>query len=918
MRLTFYRSLCTSVASFSQKPFTLHSRLRELSHAGDHLGLLSLYAHVSRTQAVRPDRPTYLFLLKASAFLHSRHLGLSFFAQIVKSGLQNDILVSTTLVDTLSKCWDSDVSGAREVFDQMPGRDVGAWNAMLSGYMRKGCVHEALSLFLQMGICGENPNSQTLSVLLQVCASSDDRRLGRSIHGYSVRHREIEDNFLVNSLLVYYNRIGDVHVSERIFERMVEKDAVSWNGMISGYARNGLCWRALEAFRFLKEEGLCMDLVALETALQACAYIGEDAIEDGRSIHVLMVKLGYLMDVYTMNSLLFMYCKCGMVDAVQSLFDRMEVRNIVSWSIIIDGYVRMKCPDKALELIRCMRFVESDMSSELFVSSLQSVRLLGGCVKHVMCFHCLVIVMGFDSDLFVSSSLIAAYGDCGEIGFGHRILGYVVSKISTAIVCCNTMLTVYAHHGYFSEALELLRSMQVGGCILDAVSLVNGLSICSQSRDLRLGKGIHGYMFRNKFDCDVFVSTSLLEFYVRCERLNIACHLFLMMQQRNIVTWNTMINGCLQNGFPRTSLKLFHLMQQQDGLMPDSTSIVGVIEAIALRGCAREREFIHKYVLEAGLINDEFIANSIIAMHGRFHEFDYARSVLDKARKNSTVMWNNMIAVYSHHGLISEAVSIFHRMKLNNVALDSVTFLCLLRACAVVSTLSCLTRVHTVVCKAGFESDVHIGSSLIDLYAKCGDLRMARLFFDRMNSKSVISWNSMIQGYGLHGITEEASNLFCEMQQSGLTPTMTTFLILISACSHAGDIKKGQHYIHLMTSARLVSPRIEHISSIIDLLGRNGLVEKAHETLEKMPTDPGVDVWGALLGACRVQGNLDIGLAAAKNLFELDPLNCGYHVLLSNMCAEAGRWAHAYLIRSKVDNMRLKKVHGVSIVDSFS
>ncbi|XP_020086185.1 pentatricopeptide repeat-containing protein At1g11290, chloroplastic-like [Ananas comosus] len=911
-------ALSHSFTSFhlSHTPLTLRSRLRHLSRAGDHLGLLSLFARARRERAVDPDRPIYLSLLKSSAALPSLSLLSSLFAHILKSGFQSSILVSTAVVDAFAKC--SDIGSACKVFDGMPERDVVAWNAMLSGYSRNGHADAALDLFREMGLYGEKPNSLTLSVLLQVSSGSDDKRIGRSIHGYVVRHCELGDVFLGNSLLVYYNKVGDVHVSERLFDRMGERNVVSWNAMIAGYTQNGLVCGALEAFHLLRDGGLNPDIVALETTLQACAQLGEDAIDDGKLIHTLIIKSGCFVDVYAMNSLLLVYCRCGKMDSAQSLFDEMVARNIVSWNILVDGYVRMKCPEKALALIRCSRLTESALSSELLVSSLQAVRLLCGHVELVESIHCLAIAMGLDSDKFVGTSLLTAYGDCGEIGYARKFFDHVLCKMRKETFLWNIMLSICSHNGCFSEGFELLRSMQCKGCPLDAVTLVNGLSICTQSQNFFSGKAIHGYVLRNKFEVVIFATTSLLEFYISLGLLNVACHLFSTMQYRNIVTWNTMIHGCLQNGFPRLTLKLFHFMQQKDGFVPDSTSIAGVIEAIALRGQKEERKFIHQYVLESGFVDDEFVANSLIAMHSRFHEFDEASSVFSKASNQGTIAWNNMIAGYSYHGLIENALSLFRLMKLNNVDADSVTLLTLLQACRKVSSLSYLMRVHAFISKLGFESDVLIGSSVVNLYAKCGELRTARQFFDGMNSKTVVSWNSMIQGYGLHGNVEVAGELFVKMQKSGLTPTAITFLILISACSHAGDIEKGQQFFNLMTSTYSLALSREHVSSIIDLLGRNGLVEEAHETLMKMPVNLGVHSWGALLSACRVHGNFDVGFDVAENLSKLNSLNCGYRVLLSNMRAEAGRWLDASLIRNKYSSLTLQKVHGVSIVDSFS
>ncbi|URE11401.1 Cell cycle regulated microtubule associated protein [Musa troglodytarum] len=768
-----------AMSGCSRAQYTLASGLGALAQAGDHCGLLSLFLHSCRVQPVKPDRPIYLALLKAAAAVSSRSMALSLHAHIAKSGYQRDVAVATALVDAFSRCYDS--ASARRLFDEMQERDAVAWNAMLSGCARNGDAQQALSMAYEMASSGVRPNTVTLSVLLQVCGRVEDKRLGQSVHAYAVRHLQLVDTFLGNSLIVYYNRAGESHISERIFARMLRRDIVSWNAMITGQAQCGFGWRALELFNLMREEHH-PDLFSIETVLQVCAQIGEDAIDDGQATHGLLVKLGFQMDVYEQNSLLLFYCKCGMMESAQSIFDKMEARNIVSWNILVN------------------------------------------------------------------------------------------------------------------EALEHLRSMHVNACSLDAVTIVNMLSVCSGTLNLRSGKVIHGFMLRNKHDYNVFAITALLEHYAKCGAVNEACYLFLKIPVRNRVTWNTMVHCCVHNGFPRASVKLFYLMQEQDGFMPDATSVVGVIKAIAQRGYEEEKNYIHKFVTERGFTDDEFVANSLIAMHARFHDFDKAISVFERTSKLSTVTWNTMISVYSNYDLANKAMSVYHLMKLQNVAPD---------------------LIHTVICKSGYESDMFVGTSLVCGYAKCGDLSMARLIFDGLESKSTVSWNSMIQGYGVHGNAEAVHELFSEMQQSGTVPTVVTFLNIISACSHVGDVEKGKHYYDLMTRVHSVIPNRELLSSLADLLGRSGRLREVHEALEKGPLDPGLDAWGALLGACRIQGNLEIGLIAANNVLELDPIHRGYNLLLSNMHAEAGRWILASKIRKRVNKTGLKKASGWSKVEGL-
>ncbi|KAG0500635.1 hypothetical protein HPP92_000707 [Vanilla planifolia] len=903
MRLHFSRQLSFSVCLD-------HPKLRLFSP--DHL-IISRSICCPKVQflnacrlSTKLSRTFYLFLLNGSI---SRGVVFSVKAHASKSGYQHDLILSTAVMSSLVKL--GDVIGGRKLFDEMPIKDVAAWNAMLSGYAQNGFLFDGISFFRLMCSHCTAPNSLTLSVLLQICSAFDDCKLGRSIHGYAYRKLGLRDTFLGNSLIVFYNKNGVVYASENVLESMPRRDIASWNAMISGYMQFGCPWKSLEALELLRQEGLHPDLVTLETALQACARIGKDAMFDGKLIHGLLIKLGYKMNVYAENCLLLMYCKCGMVLFGRSLFDKMETRNSVSWNIVVNGYVHINCPGNALDLFVHAHSVEAEISSDLLVSTLQAARLIRKRRELVLSLHCLVVRMGFDFDLYISSALISAYGDACEVEYARSYFDYIFCAVNSRTACWNAMISVYFQHGFLSKAVEL-----VGIELLyDAFSIVNILSLCCRLLGLKSGKEVHGYVIRNRFESDVFVATSLMQFYITYGLLHAACQIFSRMPRMNIVSWNTMIIGCVRLGFPVESLNLFFLMQQKDGFMPDATSVVGAIEAISYRGFETERNFIHEYAIENGFIDDEYVTNSLISLHSRFHDLSKASMVFDRANKVSVVTWNTMIAEYCNHGLMDGVILTFELMRLNGIKPDKVTILCLLQVCLARASLKAITAVQAISCKSGHESDAFVGSAIVNAYSKCGKLRMAFQFFHDMTLRTSVSWNSMMQGYGLHGKVVEANNLFLQMQKSGFHPTAVTFLLLLSACSHAGDAEKGLYYLHLMMKGYSLHPRYEHLSSFIGLLGRSGFTEEAYKLSVSIPKDFGVFCWGSFLGACQIQGKMNMGLAAAEKLFEMVPFHQGYHVLVSNMLAGSGRWTDAYLLRTKADKMGARKEIAWSMVE---
>lgn len=215
----------------------------------------------------------------------------------------------------------------------------------------------------------------------------------------------------------------------------------------------------------------------------------------------------------------------------------------------------------------------------------------------------------------------------------------------------------------------------------------------------------------------------------------------------------------------------------------------------------------------------------------------------------------------------------------------------------------------------GLEENVYVGTSIVDMYCKCGRVEMARKAFDRMKEKNVLSWSAMVAGYGMHGRGQEALQVYSEMRKSRVTPNYITFVSVLAACSHAGLLKEGRHWFNAMKEEYNVDPGVEHYGCMVDLLGRAGCLDEAYGLITGMKIKPDFVVWGALLSACRIHKNVKLGEISAKKLFELDPKNCGYYVLLSNIYADAGRWKDVERMRILIKKRGILKPPGYSLVE---
>ncbi|KAL4605902.1 hypothetical protein ACB092_09G063600 [Castanea dentata] len=209
-----------------------------------------------------------------------------------------------------------------------------------------------------------------------------------------------------------------------------------------------------------------------------------------------------------------------------------------------------------------------------------------------------------------------------------------------------------------------------------------------------------------------------------------------------------------------------------------------------------------------------------------------------------------------------------------------------------------------------FSLDVVLGTAMIDMYVKCGNVDSAREIFDRMQEKNVISWSAMIAAYGYHGQGWKAFAIFPMMLGCGILPNRITFVSLLCACSHAGLVEEGLQLVSLMWDDYAVRPDVKHYTCMVDLLGRAGRLDEALKLIENITVEKDEGLWRALLGACTILGRLDLAEKAAKLLPELQPQNPRHFVLLSNIYSKAGKGKDVANIRDLMMQRRLKKVPG--------
>ncbi|KAF6155593.1 hypothetical protein GIB67_007851 [Kingdonia uniflora] len=488
----------------------------------------------------------------------------------------------------------------------------------------------------------------------------------------------------------------------------------------------------------------------------------------------------------------------------------------------------------------------------------------------------------------------------------------------TDIYSWNSIIAELARSGDSVESLQAFSALRKLSLKPNRSTFPCTIKSCSALFDLNSGKQTHQQAFVFGYDQDVFVSSALVDMYSKCGELGDARNLFDSVSHRNVVFWTSMITGYVQNGDPHEGLMIFKaFLNDEDGVAVDSVGMVSVLSACSRVSDKEVTKGVHGFVIKTGFEVDLGVGNTLVDAYAKCGDLDVSRKVFDEMTVRDVISWNSIISVYAQQGLSEEALEIFNRMLMDeDVSYNDFTLSTVFLACAHSGALLLGRCMHDQAIKMGLEDYVIVGTSIIDMYCKCGKVEMARKVFDSISKKNIMSWTAMVAGYGMHGYPKEALEVFYEMQRFKVKPNYITFVSVLAACSHGGLVEEGWHWFKVMNRDFNIEPGVEHYSCMVDLLGRAGFLNEAYDLIKAMKVKPDSIVWGSLLGACRVHKNVKLGEISAKKLFELDSSNCGYYVLLSNLYADVGRWGDVEKMRVLMKKDGLVKPPGFSLVEA--
>ncbi|PIA58465.1 hypothetical protein AQUCO_00500419v1 [Aquilegia coerulea] len=459
---------------------------------------------------------------------------------------------------------------------------------------------------------------------------------------------------------------------------------------------------------------------------------------------------------------------------------------------------------------------------------------------------------------------------------------------NTSGLCCEIRRLVRFKR--YNDALELFEIIEcetgyndVNESTYDAL-----VQACIELKSIRGVKRVYNFMNKTGFQTTQYMDNRVLLMHVKCGMMNDAKRVFDEMPRRDAVSWSIIILGLVDNGDYEVAFDMFLFMWRENH---DARTriFVTMIRASADMGRDYVGKQFHSNALKMGINENIFVSCGLINMYSKCGFLEDAQHAFDEMPVKTVVGWNTIIAGYALHGYNEEALNMYLEMQDSGVKIDHFTYTIIIGICARLASVAHAKQAHAGLVRNGFGSDLEANTALVDFYGKWGKIEDARRVFDRMPSKSLTSWNAMIAGYSNHGKGPEAVRMFEQMLREGQVPDHVTFLAVLYGCAHSGLSDQGWEIFESMARKYNVKPRAMHYACMIQLLGREGLLDEALAMIRDAPFRPTENMWDALLNACRVHKNLELGKFAAEKLYGMEPDKLMNYIVLMNIYISSGR-----------------------------
>ncbi|XP_073037876.1 pentatricopeptide repeat-containing protein At5g39350-like [Primulina eburnea] len=722
-------------------------------------------------------------------------------------------------------------------------------NLFLRSLCDNGLFGNVLSVYEMGRISGSLSDNYTYPFVIKACSALSDTGRGESMHCLVTRDGFGENLVVQTSLVDFYSKGGEMDNARKLVDEISQPDVVTWNALISGFSFNSFDDEVFRVFHEMRYMAMRPNTSTFASLFRVCSKLV--AFDFGKSLHGLAYKLGYAMRESLVPALISTYANCQDMLAARNIFDTSTFKNVVVWNAIISAYTRNNKPEDAIALFQRMLLDDIKPDVVTFVSLIPSSENLG-CVCYVESLHAYAMKFGFTKQLSVVTALLSVYGKLGNI-YSAELLFCNVNQRN--LLSWNSMVSAYASNGLWKHSLTAFHDMQMDGCKPDAISIISILTVCSKLEAILLGKSAHAFSVRMGIDSNLNVCNSLMGFYIECRELAVSFSIFDRMALKSVVSWNTMISGCVDKGEPERSLLLLHHMRLQ-GVEFDLVSLISILSYCnefqnLILGSA-----IHNYAIRTGFADDISLANSLVTMYINCGQLGAGRLLFNDMPNKSVVSWNAILTGYRYHNSPKETLESFIHMIKKGHRPNYVTLLNVLPACC---TNLEGKSIHAYILRLQIPLETNLLTSLIIMYGKFGIFASCLALFHEGEKGSISSWNTVLSAYLLSKNARGAVAFFRDLLRNNIEPDNVTILNLISACRHLQNLHISNSILAFVVQKGF-DKDVAISNALIDLFGKCGSIPSAKKLFDLLPQKD-TKSWNIMINVYGLNGDGESALS---------------------------------------------------------
>ncbi|KAK4493300.1 hypothetical protein RD792_017817, partial [Penstemon davidsonii] len=775
--------------------------------------------------------------------------------------------------------------------------------------------------------------------------------LGKALHSHVIKQGHNSCQSVVKALLNMYAKCKEFEDCQKLFDEIKLHDTVIWNILLSGFAgsRNhdskvmGL-FNVLRAVQDPKPSPVTLAIVLP-------VFTRSGVLGARMSMHAYVIKSGMGSQTLVGNALVSMYAKCGLVLDASTVFDGITDKDVVSYNALIAGSAENKLVNNAFQIFsRMIEFEGTLMPNYATIANILPLcASLGDTIGYKMGkeIHCYVLRRTeLEEEITVINALLSFYL---RMGITREAQSLFRTMKFRDLVSWNSIIAGYASNGEWLRSLLTFREfVDLKMIDLDPVTLISVLPACAQLCNLQVGKELHGYVFRHPslFE-DTSVGNALISFYAKCGCTEAAYQTFLLIPHRDLISWNTLLDDFGGNLLETKFVYLLHWMFV-DGIKADSVTVLTILQFYANLSRINNVKETHGFALRSGILFDSepTLVNALLDAYAKCGNMEYTFKIFNNlSGKSNVITYNSMISGYLAYGSHKEANNIFgsmpekdlttwnlmirghaqnecpmeafnffHELQDHGMKPDAMTIMSILPVCGQMASVHLLRQCHGYSVRACFH-DVHLNAALLDVYSKSGSISSAYKLYLSTPWKDLVLFTAMLGGYAMHGMGQEAIQVFRQMLDCGLKPDHVVITAVLSACRHSGLVNEGLMIFYSIDKVHNMKPSMEQYACVVDLLARGGRIKEAFSFVKQMPLAANANIWGTLLGACKTHHDVDMGCVVAEKLLETEMSDIGNYVVLSNLYAADARWDGVLEMRKMMKTRDMKKPAGCSWIE---